>query len=79
MFVSGVPQKQFAKLCFLNSLQFLDRAQYTVVFAYIKMGPVIALNVETIISFCLPHLVKVSAFRMLSVCFALVMMTFICC
>ena len=43
------------------------------------MGQVIALNVETINSFCLPHLVEVSAFRMLNVCFALVMVTFICC
>ena len=49
------------------------------VFAYSKMGQVIALNVETINSFCLPHLVEMSAFRMLSVCFALVMVTFICC
>ena len=39
----------------------------------------IALNVETINSFCSPHLVEVSDFRMLSVCFALVMVTFICC
>ena len=43
------------------------------------MGRVIALNVETVNSFCLPHLVEVSAFRMLSVCFALVMVTFISC
>ena len=43
------------------------------------MGQVIALNVEIINSFCLPHLVEVSAFRMLSICFALVMVTFICC
>ena len=49
------------------------------VFAYSKMGHVIALNVESINSFCLPHLVEVSAFRMLSICFALVMVTFICC
>ena len=48
------------------------------VFAYSKMGHVIALNVD-INSFCLPHLVEVSAFRMLSIYFALVMMTFICC
>ena len=41
------------------------------------MGQVIALNVETI-NFCLTHLVEVSALRMLSVCHALVMMTFIC-
>ena len=33
---------------------------------------------ETINFFCLPHLVEVSAFRILSVCFALVIATFIC-
>ena len=49
------------------------------VFAYSKMGQVIALNVKTINSFCLPHLVEVSAFKMLSDCFALVMVMFICC
>ena len=50
------------------------------VFAYSKRGGgVIAFNVETINSFSLPHFVVVSAFRMLSVCFALVMVTFICC
>ena len=49
------------------------------VFACSKIGRVIAWNVETINSFCLLHLVEVSAFRMLSVCFALVMVTFICC
>ena len=43
------------------------------------MRQVVALNVETINSFCLPHLVEVSAFRMLSICFALVMVMFICC
>ena len=43
------------------------------------MGQVIALNVETINFFYLPHLVEVSAFRMLSVSFALVVVTFICC
>ena len=48
------------------------------VFAYSKMGPVIALNVETINSVCLPHLVEVSAFRMLSICFILVTVTFSC-
>ena len=50
-----------------------------IVFAYSKMERVIALKVETINSFCLPHLVEVSAFRMLSVCFALVMVTFVRC
>ena len=49
------------------------------VFMYFKMWQVIALNVETINSFCLHHLVEVSTFSMLSVCFALVMVTFICC
>ena len=49
------------------------------VFEYSKMGQMIALNVETINSFCLPHLVEVGAFRMLSVCFALVMVTFTGC
>ena len=49
------------------------------VFAYSKMGQVTALNVETINSFCLPDLVEVSAFRMLNICFALVMVIFICC
>ena len=49
------------------------------VLAYSKMGQVIALNVETINSFCLPHLIEVSAFRMLNICFALVMVTFISC
>ena len=38
-----------------------------------------ALNVASINSFCLHYLVEVSAFRMLSICFVLVMMTFICC
>ena len=50
-----------------------------IVFVYSKMGRVIALKLETINSFCLSHLMKVSAFRMLSVCFVLVMVTFICC
>ena len=49
------------------------------VFAYSKMGQVIALNVEIISSFCLHHFVKVSAFRMLSICFAFVMLMFVCC
>ena len=48
-------------------------------FVYSKMGRVIALNVKTINSFCLPHLVEVSALKMLSVCFALVTVMFICC
>ena len=43
------------------------------------MGQVIALNVETINFFCLLDLEEVSAFRMLSVCFTLVMITLICC
>ena len=37
-----------------------------------------ALNVETISFFCLPNLVDLSAFRMLSVCFVLEIVTFIC-
>ena len=45
------------------------------VLAYAKMGREIALNVENINSFCLPHLIEASAFRMLGVCFALVMGT----
>ena len=48
-------------------------------FACSKMGRVIALNVETINCFCLPHSVEVSVFKMLSVCFVLVIVTFICC
>ena len=50
-----------------------------IVFAYSKMVQVIALNVETINSFCLFCLVEMNAFRMLNVCFVLVVMTFICC
>ena len=53
-----------------------DMIGLDMVFAYFKTGRVIALNVETFNSFCLLHLVQVSAFRMLSVCFALVMVTF---
>ena len=49
------------------------------VFVCSKMGRVMVLNVETINFFCLPYLIEVSAFRMLSVCFALLMVTFICC
>ena len=49
------------------------------VFAYSKMGRMMALNIETISSFSLPHLLEVSGFRMLSVCFALVMVMFIYC
>ena len=41
-------------------------------FAYTKLEQVIALNVDTIKSFCLSHLAAVRAFRILSVCFALV-------
>ena len=43
------------------------------------MGQVIALNVEMINSFYLTHLLEVSACRMLIICFALAMVTFICC
>ena len=49
-------------------------------FAYFKMGRVIALNVETItVFFCLPLFLELNAFRILSVFFALVMVTFMCC
>ena len=70
--------------CVLNDLQFLDvecvdMIRLYMVFVYSKKGQVIALNVETINSFCLPHLVEASAFRMLSVCFTLLMVMFICC
>ena len=37
------------------------------------------LNVEMINFFYFPHLVEVRVFRMLSVCFVLVMVMFICC
>ena len=43
------------------------------------MRRVRALNAETINSFCLPDLVEVSVFRMSSVSFAVVMVTFIRC
>ena len=49
----------------LNGLQFLDDFDMIglrMVFAYSKMWQTIALNVKTINSFCLPHLVKASAF-----------------
>ena len=49
------------------------------VFVYSKIKQVMVLNKEAINSFCLLYLVKVNAFNMLSVCFALVMVTFICC
>ena len=39
----------------------------------------IALNVEILSSFCLPHLFDVSALRMLSVCFALMTVQFMYC
>ena len=54
-----------------------DVIELNMVFAYSKMGRVIAFNVETTNSFYLPHLVEVSVFRMLSVCFALMMVMFI--
>ena len=43
------------------------------------MGRVIDLNLETIRFFCLPHLVEMCAFKILSVCFGLEMVTFIYC
>ena len=56
-----------------------DMIELHMVFAYSKIGRVIVLNVKTINSFCLLHLVEMSVFRMLSVCLALATMTFICC
>ena len=57
--------------CVLNGLQYLmlvfDMIGHHMVFAYCKMGRVIALNIETISSICLLHLVEVNAFRILSV------------
>ena len=50
-----------------------------IAFAYSKMGRVIALNVDTINSFCLPHLIEVIAFRKLSICLALLLVMLICC
>ena len=49
------------------------------VLAYSRVGRVIVLKVEIISSLCLPHLVDVSALRMLSVRFALVVVIFMCC
>ena len=49
-----------------------------IVFAYSKMGRVIALYVWSMVSFCFPHLVDVSAFRMLRVRFALSVVILIC-
>ena len=46
----------------LNNPTF-DTIGLHMVFAYSKMGKVIALNVETINPFCLPHLVEVSALK----------------
>ena len=43
-------------------------------FAYFKMGQVIALNVK-ISCFYWDHLAEINAFRMLSICFTLVMVT----
>ena len=56
-----------------------DMIQLPMALAYSKMGKVMALNIETIRSFCLPHLVEVSALRMNSVHLALVMVMFMCC
>ena len=39
----------------------------------------IALNIEMLSSFCLPHLFEVSALRMLSVCFDLTTVRFMYC
>ena len=43
------------------------------VFAYFKIGRMMALNVETIGSFCLPNLLKESSHKILKVYFVLVM------
>ena len=67
--------------CVLNGLQFLmlvfDVIKLDMVFAYSKMGRMTAFNVETTNFFYLPLLLEVSVFRMLRVCFALVMVMFI--
>ena len=44
--------------------------------AHHKMGQLMALNAKAISSFCLSHLAEVSAFKMLSVFFALIIETF---
>lgn len=50
-----------------------------VVFAYSNMGRVMVLNVEIMSSLCLPHLVDVSALRMLRVRFAFCAVSLVCC
>ena len=83
VFVSCVHPVAICKAVFWMVFSFLmlvfDMIGLHMVFAYFKMECVIALYVETINSFCLPYLVKKSAFRMLGICFALVMVTLICC
>ena len=54
-----------------------DMIRLHMVFAYSKIGQMIALNVATIGSFCLPHLVELCAFKLLRVCFAYVIVMFI--
>ena len=72
-----------AQSCVVNGLQFLDigvwydRALYGV--CIFQNGAVITLNVEVISFLCFFHLVEVSALRMLSVCFAIVMVSFVSC
>ena len=50
-----------------------------IMFIYSNMQKVLALNVEKISYFCLPHLVEMSALRMLSIHIALMMVKFMCC
>ena len=68
----------FYMVCSFLMLVF-DMIGLHMVFASSKMGQVIALNVETINFIWLFHLVEVSVFKILSICFALVMVMFICC
>ena len=67
----------FVSICAANSDA--QSCVMMLVFTYFKMGRVVASNVETITTFGLPFLMEVSAFRNLSVRFALVIITFMCC
>ena len=68
--------------CVLNGLQFLgigvDIIEVQMVFTRFKIVRVITINVRTVSSCWLSHFVEVSALRRLSVCTALVMVTFTC-
>ena len=68
MFVSRVQPVAIRKAVFSIVCSFLmlffDTKGLHMVFAYSKMGRVIALKVEKINSYCLPHLVEVSAKRL---------------